>query len=225
MAQNESSKRGELGEKIIGAVAGGHLDRITRDRLLAGFENRSAAAKRLGRLIRHHDLEERLVVNGFKNDRLPGRALVGLGVNIEALRAESAASTKEVFITQEDVIEALVRRTREWATQRVQRASALTISLLDVKIVHGAPDFDLLLTILFRRDVDLTDYVRQVVQNTWPIRASSTMLIAYSRAYPADTVEMSTEDAVKRVLELSVKRGKSPARRGSGRSAPVDKVT
>ena len=125
--------------------------------------------------------ELRAVAEKAKDKEERARKMVEVEARVEELRRLRLP----VQITQESIVRSIIEHTTMWLDDLAKRARSKwrggvpPVVLLDVKIVHGAV-FDLLLSVLYRRDSDLMAYVREVVQMTPFVKQTQTMSVAAS---------------------------------------------
>ena len=203
MAKPERADRDSVDEDpsdtILGVVARRHPRRLDRqeviNEILSGRETRDPEAranlaKRLGRLISRDIIEERLTLNdGAARVGLSGRALIGVSLNIEALRMSQK--------NQNDIIDEILNETAAWLDEiEGKKRPVPPIVIRDISIVHGSDQFDILLTVLHSKETvprpDRNErediiyyYVREVIQRRVDgVNGTRTMGLASSRAYP-----------------------------------------
>jgi len=194
---------GDATDKILIALARAHPYRPDRDQIIGNIleaENeisnptvKANLAKRLGKLISNKIVEERLTLNDLAPKiGLSGRALIGVSLNIEALRDNNKS--------QHDVIDEIINETSNWVTTIDTDSSVLPpVVIRDISIVHGSDQFDILITVLHskktlqipernEREEVIYYYVREVIQRRVSgVNGTKTMGLASSKAYPMET--------------------------------------
>jgi len=193
----------DLSDRLLATLARLHparprrqelIDKVLTDIHSADAQTREALAKRLGRLISAQAVDERLALNdAAARVGLSGRALIGIMLNVEALRSKN--------ISQHIVIDQIFNETSKWTEEMWGKQSENyrpipPIVLRDASIVHGSDQFDILLTVLHakatlirpdrneREDI-IYYYVREILQGRIDgVRGTRTMGLASSRAFP-----------------------------------------
>lgn len=186
----------DLSDKVLRALAQMHPRRPDRAELIAWMESaengdgrKMAIAKRLGWLVASNYIEETLTINtSSPRVGLPGMALIGILLNIEALRQTGK--------NQHTIIDEVLEKTREFVTNNFPDTKIPPIVIREINIVHGSEQFDILLNISHSQEMVtekdwmeaesiLTYYVRDVLQTRVEgIAGTRTMMLASSRAYP-----------------------------------------
>lgn len=93
---------------------------------------------------------------------------------------------------QELIVLKIIEETGRWIETEIKNNPQNTklnnrcpIVLLDVSIIHGSSEIDLLLTILYRSNEDFMRYVREVIQRANHIQGTHTMQIGMRIGYPS----------------------------------------
>jgi hypothetical protein len=203
------SRRGAIMQRLITTLARDFPEMHTRASLIQALEldpkERPVFVRTLGRLIRAkkgkrgelQTVGEALYPLIHPAIDLPFTGLVSATVNLVGLREEwkkrdKMTGDKEASgPNQEGIVSEIITATKTWTAkymeghkeQHKNRMNRCPIVLLDISLVHGSNEIDLLLTILYRDNTEFMRYIREVVQRAPHIQGTHTMQIGMRKGF------------------------------------------
>jgi DNA-binding Lrp family transcriptional regulator len=206
--KEESGTRAERGaatERILDALAEEYPNVHNRDSFINSTAlarkfkktgelsepEKTSASRTLGRLISEGIVRETLFLQGSKPKvDLKGAGLVSVSINLDRLSQEhkrwkgdlsKGISSAKPEPTQEVIVEDIIENTRAWNSNSDDKHRLL---LINISIVHGSGDFDLLILVLYRNYDEYMRYVRDVIQRVEFVQKTHTMQIGGWEGFP-----------------------------------------
>jgi hypothetical protein len=166
---------------------------------------RTSASRTLGRLISDGAVRESLFLKRDQ-DRVDhtGVGLVSISINLDRLTQERDywpekhakwqdehsrwTTTHEgpeplepLIPKQEAIVKRIIENTRTWS---VQTEYKYRLVLVNISIVHGSSDFDILILVLYYNNDQYMSYIRDVIQRVPFIQKTHTMQIGAWEGFP-----------------------------------------
>jgi hypothetical protein len=165
-----------------------------------GSREKKVARRTLGRLMSKTRLIREALYIDLADDRvkLAGAGLVSASVNLSQLtdawhKWSENNGPPENEPKQEMIVSEIVANTKKWVQDRMKEpvkkgeenlTNKCPLVLLDISIVHGSNEIDILMTVLYRESVQFMKYIREVIQRARYISHTHTMQLGTREGFP-----------------------------------------
>ncbi|MDB4020155.1 hypothetical protein N9491_06035 [Planktomarina temperata] len=142
---------------------------------------KAAANKTIGRMIMNGTLKEVIVPNADENAiNLPETGLVAVSVSLLEINKAFEIWKENGGIgespNQAAIANDLRTQSSEWLKSNYNDRD-LPLFVKDIWIVHGSTSFDMVIVVLYEESNIFLAYIREVVQRTWGVNGTQTMMI------------------------------------------------